>query len=64
MKPWQTTDIGVADKGIKGLKLSAVLRNINDRKPPLDPREGDTGFDSSYAHPYGRYLSVSVKYEF
>ncbi|MCV2368033.1 TonB-dependent receptor plug domain-containing protein [Roseateles oligotrophus] len=64
MAAWVTADVAVVYKGIKGLKLSAVLRNLSGAKPPFDPTEGDTGFDSSYANPYGRYLSVSASYEF
>ncbi|MCV2350835.1 TonB-dependent receptor plug domain-containing protein [Paucibacter sp. Y2R2-4] len=64
MAAWVTGDLAMVYRGFNGLKLSATLRNFTGAKPPFDPTEGDTGFDSTYSNPYGRYLSVTASYEF
>ncbi|WP_434064087.1 TonB-dependent receptor domain-containing protein [Roseateles aquae] len=64
MAAWKTVDASLSYKGFKNIKLNASLRNVFGAKPPFDPSEPDTGFDSTYANPYGRYLSVSTSYEF
>ncbi|MEJ6005014.1 TonB-dependent receptor [Paucibacter sp. AS339] len=64
MAAWVTGDVSLVYRGFGGMKIGATLRNFTGSKPPFDPTEGDTGFDSTYSNPYGRYLSVSASYEF
>jgi iron complex outermembrane receptor protein len=64
MKAWKTADLAVSYKGFKGMRLSATLRNLAGSRPPFDPTEDSTGVDTSYANPFGRYLSLTASYEF
>ncbi len=64
MAAWVTGDVSLVYRGFKGFKLGASLRNFTGVKPPFDPTESDTGFDSTYANPYGRYLSMTASYQF
>lgn len=61
---WKTVDLSLSYKGFKGMKLSASLRNVGDKRPPLDPNNTEVGVSSSVANAYGRYLSVTASYEF
>lgn len=64
IKGWNTVDAAVSYKGFSGVRLSASLRNLADKRPPLDPNQTTSGYSSSVANAYGRYLSVSGSYEF
>lgn len=64
MKGWNTVDASVSYKGFSGMRLSASIRNLADKRPPLDPNQTTSGYSSSVANAYGRYLSVSGSYEF
>ncbi|MDI4635782.1 TonB-dependent receptor [Pelomonas sp. V22] len=61
---WKTIDMSLSYKGFKGVKLSASVRNLQDKRPPLDPNNTEVGVSSSVANVYGRYLSVTAAYDF
>ena len=55
-------------KGIKNTTITAGLNNLFDVKPPFTHHDvdvaGGAGWDPRVADPYGRTLSINVKYEF
>ncbi|HET7772869.1 MAG TPA: TonB-dependent receptor, partial [Burkholderiaceae bacterium] len=64
---YETFDLQVGYTGIKGLKLSAGVRNVLDRNPPFTIAGAgvfQVGFDPGYADPRGRTAYVSGSYEF
>ncbi|GAB3248403.1 TonB-dependent receptor plug domain-containing protein [Chitinimonas naiadis] len=61
---WTTVDLGVVYKGVKNLTLSAVMRNVANRKAPYDPDNTALGYNPGFHNPYGRYLNVGANYKF
>jgi iron complex outermembrane receptor protein len=64
---YETFDLQVGYTGIKGLRLSAGVRNVLDRNPPFTIAGAgvfQVGFDPAYADPRGRTAYISGSYEF
>ena len=60
---WTTTDLQATWGGWKNLKLTGGVRNVFDRDPPF--YNGDNGgFDTTLAHPIGRFYYGRVAYSF
>ncbi len=55
-------------RGFKNMTITAGLNNLLDTKPPFSHHDVDVasgaGWDPRVADPYGRTLSVNVKYDF
>ena len=64
MKAWRTADLSVSYAGFKGMKLSASVRNLADKRPPFDPNDTDVGVASGVGNALGRFLSLTASYEF
>ncbi len=59
---YDTVDLGVVYRGIKNLRLAAVVRNIGDRLPSVDPRARPLNF--VWYSPAGRTLNLNARYDF
>ncbi len=64
IKSWTTADLSVSYAGFKGMKLSASVRNLADKRPPFDPNDTDVGVASGVGNALGRFLSLTASYEF
>jgi iron complex outermembrane receptor protein len=56
-----TVDTGISYSPIKGLTLSATLRNLFNRRAPYDP--GYTYYNNALHNAQGRTASISVSYK-
>ncbi|HEY9100533.1 TonB-dependent receptor [Chitinimonas sp.] len=61
---WTTVDLGLTYKGVKNLTLTAVMRNVANRKAPYDPDNTTLGYNPGFHNPYGRYLNLGASYKF
>ena len=63
---YETYDIQGSWSGIKGLKLTAGVRNLFDRDPPYTNGQVafQSGYDPQYADPRGRFFYGRVTYAF
>lgn len=67
VKEWVRVGVGYTYTGIKNLALTVNIQNLFDEAAPYDPRYGaigGTGYNAGLHNPYGRYFSVSAKYNF
>ena len=53
-------------RGFKNMTLSAGVRNLLDRKPPVSVQEDyfQVGFDPTYTDVKGRTFTVGIDYKF
>lgn len=62
---WAVYGLSVAYKGFKDLDLSLVVRNLGDRKPPVDPYWYSLPAFNADAHSgSGRTFTLAAKYKF
>ena len=62
---WAVYDLSVAYKGFKNVDLSFVVRNLGDRKPPVDPYWYSLpAFNADFHRGSGRTFALSAKYRF
>ncbi len=61
---WTTINMYVATQPIKDLTVSVSVRNIDNKQPPMDLRQGTLLFNPTYHNPYGQYWTVSANYRF
>jgi iron complex outermembrane recepter protein len=63
---YETFDLQGKYDGIKGLALTAGIRNVLDRKPPFTNVNAyfQVGFDPTYSDPRGRTFYTSANYKF
>jgi iron complex outermembrane receptor protein len=64
VRAWTTLDLGFSYSGIRNLRLSVKLRNLEDKAAPVDPGNSDTGFNPDLHNPYGRNIQVGLNYQF
>ena len=64
LKGYLTADVSLVYTGFKGLRLSALVKNVADKRPPTDPNYYDTGYNPGLYDVKGRYLTLSAGYEF
>ncbi|MCA1245992.1 TonB-dependent receptor [Massilia sp. MS-15] len=67
VKEWVRVGVGYTYTGIKNLALTFNIQNLFDEAAPYDPRYGaigGVGYNSGLHNPYGRYFTVSAKYNF
>ncbi|VXB36801.1 TonB-dependent receptor domain-containing protein [Massilia sp. 9I] len=70
VKEWVRVGVGYTYTGIKNLALTLNIQNLFDEAAPFDPRYGASagaplaGYNAGLHNPYGRYFSVSAKYNF
>ena len=66
VRAWSTTDVVVNYSGIKNLKLSLAVQNIDNREPPLDQRLETrfTWVNAGYHNAIGRYFRLGATYSF
>lgn len=62
---WQTFDLALAYNGFRNLGLSLVVKNLADRKPPVDPNfYFGPYFNNDFHNPTGRLYTLSATYKF
>lgn len=61
---FDTFDLSVAYRGIKGLRLGATVRNLFDKDPPFSNNDTRTLGFSQMDDIRGRYFTVSATYSF
>jgi len=70
VKEWVRVGVGYTYTGIKNLALTLNIQNLFDEAAPFDPRYGANngaplaGYNEGLHNPYGRYFSISAKYNF
>ncbi|NVM79640.1 iron complex outermembrane receptor protein [Duganella sp. SG902] len=68
VKAYERLDYNVSYTGIKNLTLSMYVRNLTNRRPPLDLREFNSGgggiVPQNYADVEGRMVRVTAEYKF
>jgi iron complex outermembrane receptor protein len=67
VKEWVRVGVGYTYTGIKNLSLTANIQNLFDEAAPYDPRYGaigGVGYNTRLHNPYGRYFSITAKYNF
>lgn len=62
---WTVYDLALGYKGIKNLELNFVVRNIGNRKPPVDPYWYSLpAFNADFHSAKGRQFALSASYKF
>jgi iron complex outermembrane recepter protein len=62
---WESYDLALSYTGLKDMEFSLVVQNLGDKKPPVDPNAYSTpAFNTDFHNPYGRYYTLSFKYQF
>ena len=61
---FDTVDLAVVYKGIKGMRLSASVRNLGDRDPPFSNNDTRTLGFSQMDDVVGRYFRLAANYSF
>lgn len=67
LEAYVTADWSLSYTGIKGLRLSGVIKNLEGRKPPTDVYSSSyysVGYNAGLYDVKGRYFSASANYEF
>ncbi len=59
-----TADLSVVYTGVRGLRLSAMIKNLADKRPPTDVNYYDTGYNPGLYDVKGRYFTLSASYDF
>jgi iron complex outermembrane recepter protein len=63
-KAWTTLNLGMEYSGLKNLTVSLVVRNIQNKRPVVDPTSQTIPGNLSWNNPYGRYFVFTVNYKF
>nr|WP_229520638.1 TonB-dependent receptor [Massilia sp. IC2-476] len=71
VREWVRVGVGYTYTGIKNLALTLNIQNLFDEAAPFDPRYGTNstggnlaGYNAGLHNPYGRYFTISAKYNF
>lgn len=64
VRAWRTLDIGGTYTLTKGLSVSLVVNNAENKKAPYDPNQTTLGFNPTYHNPQGANATLSATYRF